>query len=165
MNTISIYTVEPKAKSYTHIVKKALARSLRILKKDNVALEVYFVDNKAIHFLNKKYRDKDKTTNVLSFIEPKYFPHPELRRGSTQIARGLTQIKKRIKGKSMTHLGEVYLAIPYIKEEARTRTTPYPVLFTEYSIHGLLHLLGYKHSAKSDRIQMEKLEKFLISNI
>lgn len=28
-------------------------------------------------FLNKKFRNKNKTTNILTFVEPKNFPHPE----------------------------------------------------------------------------------------
>lgn len=54
-------------------------------------------------------------------------------------------------------IGEIYLKLPI---------TDYPI--SQLLIHGLLHLLGYNHQKKSDRIKMElkerKLLKFLISN-
>ena len=28
-------------------------------------------------FLNKKFRNKNKTTDILTFVEPENFPHPE----------------------------------------------------------------------------------------
>jgi len=46
-------------------------------------------------FLNKKFRNKDKTTNILTFVEPKNFPHPE------------SKIK---------YLGEIYLNLNRISE-------------------------------------------------
>ncbi len=163
MNTISIYRVEPNTRPYTHVVKKTLMRSLRALRRNNVAVDVYLIGNRAMRFLNKKYRGKDKATNVLSFTEPKQFPHPELKRRFTQTERRLSQTKKGIRERDVTCLGEVYLAIPYIKEEAHIRNTPCSLLLTLYSIHGLLHLLGYKHGTKSDRIQMEKREKEMLN--
>ncbi len=54
-------------------------------------------------------------------------------------------------------IGEIYLKLPI---------ADYPI--NQLLIHGLLHILGYNHQKKSDRIKMElkerKLFKFLISN-
>jgi len=158
MNTISLHFLDPKVKPYAQIVRKTLVRGLGLLRKNCAVLDVYFIRNKEMRFLNKNYRGKDKATNILSFEEPKQFPHPELD-SRKKSSRG-----RRMR-KGVQHLGELYLNISYIQKEARVRGTPYSVLFTQYSIHGLLHLLGYKHSTKNDRIQMEKREKFLISNI
>lgn len=48
-------------------------------------------------------------------------------------------------------LGEVYL------NPASLRGKPYDIHYA--LIHGLLHLLGFTHQGKSDKMEMEKLEK------
>jgi len=71
--------------------------------------------------------------NVLSFPAPKGFPRPD------------------IKGR---WLGEIYLNPSYIKENGEN------LVFM--LIHGFLHLLGYMHDKKSDRIKMQNKEKELL---
>lgn len=51
-------------------------------------------------------------------------------------------------------LGEVYLDPVYIKEKKED--------FSLMLIHGILHILGYDHKKKSDRIKMEKKEQSLL---
>ncbi|PIR98376.1 MAG: rRNA maturation RNase YbeY [Candidatus Colwellbacteria bacterium CG10_big_fil_rev_8_21_14_0_10_41_28] len=51
-------------------------------------------------------------------------------------------------------LGEIYLNPPEIENK------PYNI---DYAfVHGLLHLLGFNHQKKSDKISMEKLENSII---
>lgn len=71
--------------------------------------------------------------NVLSFSAPKNFPRPD--------------IKERI-------LGEIYLNPLYIKKNKEN--------LGRMLLHGLLHLLGYDHKKKSDRIKMEKKETSIL---
>ncbi|OGY66178.1 MAG: rRNA maturation RNase YbeY [Candidatus Harrisonbacteria bacterium RIFCSPLOWO2_02_FULL_41_11] len=51
-------------------------------------------------------------------------------------------------------LGEVYLAPEYIKKNKEDLLL--------MLIHGVLHILGYGHQKKSDRIKMEKKEEELL---
>ncbi len=110
-------------------------RALRKLKKGKAGVDVYLVSDKVMKALNRKFRGKNRPTDVLSFPEPKKFPHPETKE---------------------KYLGEIYLALAYIR---RTGGNPEALL-----IHGLLHLLGYTHKKRSDRIRMEKLEQKLYSH-
>ena len=50
-------------------------------------------------------------------------------------------------------IGEIYLNLQFSNSQ-----------IPQLLIHGLLHLLGYNHQKKSDRIRMEKKEKLVISN-
>ncbi len=74
---------------------------------------------------------KERQTNVLSFPETVRFPD----------VHGLRP------------LGEVYLN--YDWAEGKTEVLSYLL------IHGILHLLGYRHGKKRDPIKMEKREKHL----
>lgn len=85
-------------------------------------------------FLNKKFRNENKTTSVLTFVEPKNFPHPE---------------------SPLKFLGEIYLNSGYLNKKN----------LASLIAHGLLHLLGFQHKKKNDRIKMEAKEKFLIFHV
>lgn len=52
------------------------------------------------------------------------------------------------------YLGEVFLAPQYIEEKKEN--------FEFLLIHGLLHILGFGHTRKGDRIKMEYYEKRLL---
>ena len=73
--------------------------------------------------------------NVLSFAHPKGFPLPDLKQQA---------------------LGEIYLNPKYIKAHGED--------LTYMLIHGFLHLLGYDHIKKSDRIVMERKEQKLLTS-
>ncbi|MEK7212640.1 MAG: rRNA maturation RNase YbeY [Patescibacteria group bacterium] len=53
-------------------------------------------------------------------------------------------------------LGEVYLNRDIVRNRRRG---------TRLLIHGALHLLGFSHGRKSDKIRMQKLEKRLVQNL
>ena len=119
-----------------HALEPRLARALRAalkkLKKRNAAVELYLVSDKEIKTLNRTYRGKNKATNVLSFEALASFPHPDIKQKP---------------------LGEIYLAPDYIAKKNED--------IGYMALHGLLHLLGYDHLTKRDRIRMEKAEKAL----
>ncbi|MDO8585260.1 MAG: rRNA maturation RNase YbeY [bacterium] len=71
--------------------------------------------------------------NVLSYVSPRKFFRPD------------------ISGKA---LGEIYLNPTYIAAHGEDVDL--------MLVHGFLHLLGYDHKRKSDRIKMEKKEDALL---
>lgn len=120
-------------------VKKTAELTLKLIKK-NGSVALYLVDDLEIKRLNKIFRGKNKFTNVLSFCEPNFFPHPELSQ------------KKECK-----FLGEIYLAPVYIKKHEED--------ISYLAIHGLLHLVGYTHEEESDKMRMERKEKIILSRV
>jgi probable rRNA maturation factor len=84
----------------------------------------------AIRKLNRDYRGKDKATDVLSFP----FGDPDL-------------------------LGEVYISLQRAKVQARAYGLTYEEELKRLLVHGLLHLTGYDHIKKSDRLTMEERER------
>ncbi len=104
---------------------------LRKLKDDilgkQYSLSIAYVSEEKSREINKKYRKKDKATNVLSF---------SLRKDK----------------------GELVLCRALIKKEAENFNKTFPEFLNFLVIHGMLHLKGFKHGKK-----MEKLEKKYLS--
>lgn len=97
-------------------------------------IEVNLVTSGVMKSLNRKFRGKNSTTNILSFDAPQGFPEPY---------KNFPRF-----------LGEVYLDPAYIK--SRGENIDYLL------IHGLLHLLGFGHERYGDRIKMIKLERKIL---
>ena len=93
-------------------------------------LSIALVDDKEIQFLNKKFRDKNKATNVLSF--PSNGPAPIL--------------------------GEIILSYETLKKEAEELLIPFKHHLIHMLVHGFLHLQGFDHQTDEDAAIMEKLE-------
>lgn len=107
---------------------------LAYLHKKDVYAEVNLVTSPQMRKLNFQHRGKDKTTNVLSFSSPSWFP--------------------RAKKESPRLLGEVYLDHKFIKRQGEN--------IDYLLVHGLLHLLGLDHEGYDDRIKMERMEKKIL---
>tara|TARA_B100000941_G_scaffold235081_1_gene177712 strand:+ start:2265 stop:2717 length:453 start_codon:yes stop_codon:yes gene_type:complete len=103
------------------------------------SVEVSFVSREEIKKLNKKFRNKDIETNVLSF--PK-------------------SVVSRI---SNTCEGEIIICNDFLLEEAvEQNKDPFHHLLHLF-LHSLLHLIGFTHDDKNDAILMERKEIELLS--
>lgn len=130
---VFVFPLQKKHKRHARNVKKAGEACLFVLGKKNAEVDIYLIDEKRMRELNKKFRKRDKSTNILSFEEPKGFPD--------------VRDRKR--------LGEIYLAPDYIERNGED--------VSRLVIHGILHLLGYTHERLRDRIEMEKKETYVQS--
>jgi len=127
---IRIDVIDKSLQVYKPILVK-MTKKLAELLKLKKPVDVFLVDSQTMRKLNRKYRKKDKSTNVLSFPSPLGFP--------------------------INTLGEVYLDPRYIEKHKEDMAL--------MLVHGVLHILGYDHERKSDRISMEKKEAALLSKI
>ncbi len=148
MNKIIVTNLNKKNIFSEKKIKGVTQEFLRLLKKKNCCLDVFLVTSSKMKFLNKKFRNKNKTTSILTFVEPVNFPHPESK---------------------LKFLGEIYLNADSrgLNTDKRGRGLRKSALSQRLSAllaHGLLHLFGFQHTKKDDRIKMEAKEKFLISN-
>ena len=78
MNKIAVFSSEKEFKKFEKPVFSTVVELLEVLDKNNIYLEIYLAGNKMMKFLNKKFRNKNKAADVLSFNEPIGFPRPEL---------------------------------------------------------------------------------------
>ncbi|MEK7193931.1 MAG: rRNA maturation RNase YbeY [Patescibacteria group bacterium] len=140
-NELLVTSLNKKFKKFEKDAKRIILRALEILGKKNVSAEIYLIDGRKMRFLNRKFRGKDKTTTVLSFEEPRNFVSPP------------SKHKK---------IGEIYINMSNVKCPALPAGRQKSKV---YLIHGLLHLLGYNHKKKNDRIRMMKIERLLIKKL
>ena len=100
--------------------------------------------DKKIKYLNQRFRNKNKSTDVLSF------PFYEKR-----------ELKKKLKNEKEVYLGDII--INYKKIKYKKSKKDFNFEFNKLWIHGLTHLLGYDHKKKKEYNKMIKIEKKLIS--
>jgi probable rRNA maturation factor len=92
-------------------------------------VSVLFCADTRMRSLNRRYRGKDKTTDVLAF------PAGDASRG---------------------FLGDIVISVPYATREARRREESRSREIDRLLLHGFLHLMGYDH--ETDEGQMDALE-------
>ena len=92
-----------------------------------------FVDDGEMRALNKRYRRKDRTTDVLSFGER--FPRGV--KGSDAVAR----LSPDPDG--VLRLGDVVISGAQAARQARRRRSPLGEEIAFLAAHGVLHLLGF----------------------
>jgi len=95
-------------------------------------------DDESVRELNAQFRDKDSSTNVLSFPAP---PNPE------------------------DHLGDVALAYGVCAREAAEQGKPLSHHLQHLTVHGVLHLLGYDHIGDDEAEVMEDLERAVLAGL
>lgn len=134
MNKILVFGLNNKFSKSERKIIGSCRKVLKILKKKNLAIEIYLAGDLEMKRLNMKFRGKNKTANVLSFNEPSNFPRPEF--------------------KGLKTVGEIWLNLDDKK-----------MSINSLLIHGLLHLLGYNHGKKNDRMKMEKLEQMVVEKL
>lgn len=100
----------------------------------------------AVQRLNREFRNKDKTTNVLSF--PQFD-----RRDLPKAAKCIGDI----------YVGDIAVAYGTVVKEAKAEGKAVLDHLTHLLIHGLLHLFGYDHDTNSKATRMERLERELMA--
>ena len=103
------------------------------IKKAN--LSIVFCGERFIRNYNKKYRNKDSSTDVLSF------PSGE-----------------------QTYLGDIIISIPNVFKNSIREKVPYKEELYRVIIHGFLHLIGYEHQDENSlmiRFQEKLLKEFI----
>lgn len=155
-NKISVISLDDDFNKFEGKIKRDALKILKILNKTGVSTEIYLAGSSKMKFLNKKFRGKNKPANVLSFEEPRNFIYPHTKRGLVLSAQKhrLSSFGVGVYPKKFRPIGEIYVKLP---------VTDYPA--GQLLVHGLLHLLGYDHQKKSDRMKMEKLEKSAINKL
>ncbi len=124
-----------KKEELARVVKKA-AKFLNVPLK-NIHLSIAIVDDKHIRVLNRRYRKKDKPTDVLSFayVETQDF-------ASLQ--------------------GEIIISYDTALRQAKEYHHSVAEEMKLLLAHGILHIAGYNHKTKRERTEMQKAECVIV---
>ena len=124
---------------------KVFPKKYRFVKK-KISLTVLLSNNKNIQKLNKEFRNKNKSTDVLSFPS-----------------------EKEINIKKSPYIGDIIVSYEFMNKPKTLSVLEFKSKVSKIFIHGFLHLLGYDHINLKDfkemLVQEEKIYKAIEKKI
>ena len=131
-------------KRYFNKKLKKIPKIVKFFKGKDKTFTILLTSSLNMKKLNKKFRNRDKPTDILSF--------PFLSSNNL----------KFIKQKKF-YIGD--LATSYEIINFRSKKTNFLLEFDKVWIHGLLHLIGYNHVKNKDYFKMSRIEKKILDSI
>jgi probable rRNA maturation factor len=105
-------------------------------------LGILFVGDQRMRALNRRYRGKDRTTDVLAFA-----------------MRGAAHSSSHL-------LGDVVIAVPTAVRQAKQGQRSLDEELTVLLVHGILHLCGYDHErSEKEARRMHRREQMILRSI
>ena len=130
-----------KKKLFFNNICKAFPKKYKFQNK-KVSLTLLLSNNREIKKLNKDFRNKNKSTDILSF--PFY---------------------KKIEISKQTYIGDIIISYNYINKPKSQNIKIFKEKLIKIFIHGFLHLLGFDHIKKSEYKKMLKEENQIYKSV
>ena len=122
--------------------QRLAVRVLRMINKERSAeLELIFLDDKSMRVFNKRYRLKDRPTDVLSF-----------------------RIDREDFGRK-AFLGEIMISLDTASANSKRYGTDFAGEIALYIIHGILHLFGYDDESPEDKRRMARKQNQILDRL
>ena len=131
-------------KKYFSKKLKKISKIVKFFKGKNITFTILLTSSLNMKKLNKKFRNRNKSTDVLSF--------PFLSSNNLKFTK-----QKKI------YIGDI--ATSYEIINSRSKKNNFILEFDKVWVHGLLHLIGYNHIQNKDYFKMNKIEKRILSSI
>jgi probable rRNA maturation factor len=120
---------------------KAFPKKYKFFNK-KVTFTLLLSNNKNIKKLNKVFRNKNKSTDILSF-----------------------PLNKKIKISKNAYLGDIIINYNYLDKPKSQDLKLFKEKVIKLFIHGFLHLLGFDHIKNKDYSKMLREENFLFKSV
>ena len=133
---------DPKA--YFNKKLKKISKIVKFFKGKNITFTILLTNSLNMKKLNKRFRNRNKSTDVLSF--PSFS------------SNNLKFMKKK-----NFYIGDI--ATSYEIINSRSQKNNFLLEFDKVWIHGFLHLVGYDHIRNQDYYKMNKIEKRILNSI
>ncbi|HJU21378.1 MAG TPA: rRNA maturation RNase YbeY [Casimicrobiaceae bacterium] len=117
--------------------RAALRRMAQAALERDAKVTLRFVAGREGRALNRRFRDRDYATNVLTFVYDE--------------------------GVSLS--GDIVLCPPVVEREARAQRKTLEAHYAHLVIHGMLHLQGYDHARRADAARMQAREIALMRGL
>ncbi len=122
-------------------IEEWLLKALEVLGLESIEISVYITDDQEIRELNKTYRGKDKSTDVLSFPLDETFDGYRI-------------------------LGDIVISQDTAERQAKELGHSLKNEVKRLLIHGLVHLLGYDHEkGGEEERKFRELEEKILSKL
>ena len=130
-----------KKKLFFNQICKAFPKKYRFLNK-KVSLTLLLSNNRNIKKLNKNFRNKDKSTDILSF-----------------------PFNEQIKLSKQVYIGDIIISYDFIDKPRSQKLKIFKEKLIKIFIHGFLHLLSFNHVKNKDYIKMLKEEEQIYQSV
>ena len=130
-----------KKQQFFNEICKAFPKKYKFLNK-KISLSLLLSNNKNIKKLNKEFRKKNKSTDILSF-----------------------PFNKEQKILKQTYIGDIIISYNFINKPKSQRIEIFREKLIKTFIHGFLHLLGFDHLKNKDYEKMIKEEERIYQSI
>lgn len=134
---------------------------LRALGREDLELSVLLTDDERIRELNKRWRGKDRPTDVLSFQQD--FPEREF----DEKLSPEEELERVLKGcEDCNLLGDIVISVDTAKRQAQELGWSLPREIKRLLVHGVVHLLGFDHeTSPEDNRKFREIEKLLMKRV
>ena len=130
-----------KKELFFNKICKAFPKKYKFLNK-KVSLTLLLSNNKNIRKLNKDFRNKNKSTDILSF-----------------------PFKDKYKLSKQTYIGDIIISYNYIDKPKSQGSKLFERKLIKIFIHGFLHLVGFDHVKNNDYKKMLKEEEQIYQSV
>ena len=120
---------------------KSFPKKYKFLKK-KVSFTLLLSNNKSIKKLNKSFRNKNKSTDILSFPS-----------------------NKKLKKIKENYIGDIIISYNFIDKPNSQSFKSFKKKLIKTFIHGFLHLLNFDHIKDKDYIKMLKEEELIYKSV
>ena len=131
-------------KKYFNKKLKKISKIVKFFKGKNITFTILLTNSANMKKLNKKFRNHNKSTDVLSF--------------PFHSSNDLKLIEKK-----NFYIGDI--AISYEIINSRSEKNNFLLEFDKVWVHGLVHLMGYNHVKNKDYFKMNRIEKRILNSI
>ena len=131
-------------KKYFSKKLKKISKIVKFFNGKNITFTILLTNSLNMKKLNKKFRNQNKSTDVLSF--------PFLSSNNLKFSK-----QKKF------YIGDI--AISYEIINSRSKKNNFLLEFDKVWVHGFLHLAGYNHVKNKDIFKMNKIEKRILNLI
>lgn len=152
-----------KNEEYIELIKKVIEKCFEVEKINPTSLYicVTLTTPKNIKEINKKYRNVDKETDVLSFPMynkedlDKIIANNLLKKWEIDLENGVLQ----------EILGDIIISIQQVEKQAKEYGHSFERELAYMLVHGFYHLRGYDHIIEEEKQKMREKEEFVLSQL
>ena len=130
-----------KKEFFFNNICKAFPKKYKFLNK-KISLSLLLSNNRNIKKLNKYFRNKNKSTDILSF-----------------------PLNKKVKLSKQAYIGDIIISYEFINKPKLQKSKLFKTKLVKTFIHGFLHLLNFDHIQNKDYKKMQKEEEAIYQSV